>query len=415
MITCSICTIGDEILIGQIVDTNSAFIAKALNQIGIVVRQICSIGDNHQDIITTIELILSNSDVLILTGGLGPTKDDITKNALAEYTKSRFFYRSVEQEANIKAFCKNRGKALFEINCIQADVPETCSIFENKLGTAPGMWFDYNGKVIVSLTGVPYEMEGLLPQVIERLRNRFASSLTPITHKTVSTIGIPESVLAKQIADWETELPADLHLAYLPNPRTGVRLRLSCYGQTDGADKIDKAFSRLEPLLGDAIYGSGNETLEEVVAALLIQKNATLSSAESCTGGKIGTIITSLAGSSKYYKGGIIAYDNKVKESILGVPPKVIDTYGAVSQQCVESMAIGARRLLETDYAIATSGIAGPDGGTDEKPVGTVWICVASSLKCSSRKFTFGANRLTNVEWFSAMAINMLRIVILGE
>ena len=415
MVTCSICTIGDELLIGQVVDTNSASIAKALNQIGISVQQICSIGDNREDIVKTIELLLNNSDILIITGGLGPTKDDITKSALAECTGSTHFCRSAVQEANIEAFCKKRGKALFEINRIQADVPNTCDVLENRLGTAPGMWFEYKGKVIVSLPGVPYEMEGLLPQVLDRVHNRFGASLLPITHKTLSTIGIPESVLATQIADWENQLPPNLHLAYLPNPRTGVRLRLSCYGLTDGAEKINQAFSQLEPLLGDAIYGYGDETLEEVIAKLLIQNSATLSCAESCTGGRIGAIFTSMAGASKYFKGGVIAYDNTIKEHVLGVSSQLIKRYGAVSQQCVESMATGVQRLMQSDFAIATSGIAGPDGGTDEKPVGTVWIAVATPQKCTSKTFLFASNRLTNIEWFSAMALNMLRKEIMNE
>ena len=410
MVTCTICTIGDELLIGQVTDTNSATIAKALNQIGIPVIQMCSIGDNKQDIFKIIDFSLRNSDILIFTGGLGPTKDDITKNSLAEYTGSGHFYRSAVQEAHIEAFCKRRGKSLFEINRVQADVPDTCSVLENRLGTAPGMWFEYTGKVIISLPGVPHEMEGLLPQLIERLKERFSSSLIPIIHKTISTTGIPESVLAAQIADWENELPKDLHLAYLPNLRTGVRLRLSCYGDAEGANKIDKAFSQLKPLLGSAIFGNGDKTLEEVVAELLVQKRATLSCAESCTGGKIGASITSLPGASRFYKGGVIAYDNSVKEKVLSVPIHTLETYGAVSQPCVEAMAVGVQQLLQTDYAIATSGIAGPDGGTDEKPVGTLWLAIATPEKCFSKKSHFASDRLRNIERFTVLALNELRL-----
>ena len=413
MLTCSICTIGDELLIGQVVDTNSTAIAKALNQIGISVSQTCSVGDNQEDILNIISLILSTSNIVILTGGLGPTKDDITKNTLARYTGSTHFYRSAAQEAHIETICKRRGNYLLEINRIQADVPDTCSVLENRLGTAPGMWFDYKGKVIISLPGVPYEMEGLLPQVLERLKHRFAEALVPIIHKTLSTIGIPESMLATQIAEWENELPKELHLAYLPNPRTGVRLRLSCYGNEKGAYLIDNAFSRLKPLLGNAIYGFGEETLEEVVAQLLVQNKVTISTAESCTGGKIGSILTSIAGASQYYKGGIIAYDNTVKEEILQVPVQLLESYGAVSQQCVEAMAIGVQRLLQTDYALATSGIAGPDGGTDEKPVGTLWIAIATPQKCYSKMFLFANDRLRNIDRFTASALNELRLQII--
>jgi len=413
MVTCAICTIGDELLIGQVVDTNSATISKALNQIGIWVRQKCSIGDNRQAIFETIDLLLKDSDILILTGGLGPTKDDITKNALAEYTQSKHFYQFSTQEEHIKEICKRRDNSFLEINKMQAYVPETCTVFENRLGTAPGMWFEVHGKVIISLPGVPFEMEGLLPQVVERIKNHFSDSLVPIVHKTISTMGIPESLLAVQIAEWEDELPKELHLAYLPNPLWGVRLRLSCYGDKDGADKIDIALSKLKPLLGDAIYGKEDQTLVDVIDTLLTQKNASLSTAESCTGGRIGGIITSKAGASRYYKGGVIAYDNRIKEEVLNVPTQILDMYGAVSQQCVEAMAVGVQILFHTDYAIATSGIAGPGGGSDAKPVGTVWIAVASPQGCLSKEFHFAGDRLRNIERASMAALNMLRLSII--
>ena len=410
MITCTICTIGDELLIGQVVDTNSATIAQELNKIGIPVLQMCSIGDNRQIILDSIDLILRKSDILILTGGLGPTKDDITKSVLAEFTGSTSVVRSKTQELCIEEICKRRGQALFEINRIQADVPDTCTVIENRLGTAPGMWFEFQGNVIIALPGVPYEMKGLLPQVMERLKSRFSSSLVPIVHKTLSTVGIPESVLALQIAEWENSLPSDLHLAYLPNPLTGVRLRLSSYGSIDAEDRINKAFAQLKTLLGNAIYGQGDKTLEEQIVTLLLQKKATLSSAESCTGGKIGTMFTSLAGASQYYKGGVIAYDNSVKKKVLEVPSQLIESYGAVSQPCVEAMATGVQKRLHTDYAIATSGIAGPDGGSDEKPVGTLWVAIATPQKCHSKKFLFTGDRLRNIDRFTTTALNELRL-----
>ena len=409
MITCTICTIGDELLIGQVIDTNSATISKAINQIGIAVSLMCSVGDNREDILKTVDLALSRSDILILTGGLGPTKDDITKNTLAVYTGSTSFYRSAIQESHIEAICKMRGTKLLEINRIQSDVPDTCSVLDNRLGTAPGMWFDYKEKVIISLPGVPYEMEGLLPQLLERLKNRFSSSLKPIIHKTISTTGIPESILAAQIAEWENGLPKELHLAYLPNPRTGVRLRLSCYGDENGEDNINNAFSQLMPLLGNAVYGYGEETMEDVIAKLLVQKRATVSTAESCTGGKIGSIFTSLSGASQYLKGGVIAYDNAIKEEVLCVPAPLIERFGAVSQPCVEAMATGVLRLFHTDYAVATSGIAGPEGGTAEKPVGTLWVAIATPQICSAKKFIFSGDRLRNIDRFAVTALNELR------
>ena len=411
MITCTICTIGDELLIGQVVDTNSATLAKAVNLIGIPVRQMCTIGDNREDIISTIDLILRTSDILILTGGLGPTKDDITKSALAEVTGSKHYFRSLAQEAHIEEICKRRGNALFEINRVQADVPDSCSVLENRLGTAPGMWFDFRGKVIISLPGVPYEMEGILPQVLERLKERFSDALLSIVHRTISTIGIPESVLAAQIASWEDALPKEIHLAYLPNPLTGVRLRLSCYDASPKSiQTIDLAISKLHSLLGNAIYGYENETMEEVVASLLLHKQASLSTAESCTGGKIGSQIISLAGASRYYKGGVVAYDNKIKEKVLSIPTSLIDSYGAVSQPCVEAMASGVLQLFQTDYALATSGIAGPEGGTEEKPVGTLWVAIATSQKLYSKRFLFSSDRLRNIDRFTVTALNELRL-----
>ncbi|MDR2586340.1 MAG: CinA family nicotinamide mononucleotide deamidase-related protein [Prevotellaceae bacterium] len=413
MISCTICTIGDELLIGQVIDTNSSVIAKAINQIGISVALLHSVGDNREDIHAAIDHSLQKSDLLILTGGLGPTKDDITKNTLARYTGSTSFYRSSAQEAHIIAICAKRGNNLLEINRVQADVPDTCSVLENKLGTAPGMWFTYKEKVIISLPGVPFEMEGLLPQVLQRIKTHFGASLSPITHKTLSTIGIPESVLALKIADWENSLPKTLHLAYLPNPRTGVRLRLSDYESKNGEQLIENAFSQLRQILGNAIYSYDNETLEEVIAKLLLEKKYTLSTAESCTGGKIGSIFTSLEGASNYYHGGIIAYHNNIKEKILNVPRQLIDTYGAVSQQCVEAMAMGAQQLFHTDWVIATSGIAGPSGGTKEKPVGTLWIAIASPKTVYSKHFIFSNDRLRNIDRFSVTALNELRIHLL--
>ena len=409
MVTCSICTIGDEFLVGQVVDTNSATIAKAMNQIGIRVVKIDSVGDNRTDILQAIHLLLKVSDILIVSGGLGPTKDDITKNVLADYTGSRSFYRASEQEKHIAKICKNQENLLFEINRNQADVPDTCTVMVNKLGTAPGMWFEAYNKVIISLPGVPFEMEGLLPQLLDRLKNRFAGCLSAIVHKTLSTSGIPESLLAKKISKWEDELSPDLHLAYLPNPISGVRLRLSCYGDLDGSSKIDLAFAQLTPILGEAIYGYEEESLHEVVAKLFIQKKVTLSSAESCTGGKVASLITSIPGSSHFYKGGVIAYHNKVKEDVLHIPDQLLEKYGAVSLECVEAMALGVQKMMITHYALATSGVAGPEGGSDEKPIGSVCIAVATPLGCTSKKFIFSGNRGTNIERFSATALHMLR------
>ena len=381
MIKSAICTIGDELLIGQVTDTNAPFIAQELNRIGVIVTQIRSVGDQLEAILEAIDTLLQTADLVVLTGGLGPTRDDITKNALAQYT--------------------------------QADLPDTCTVLENRLGTAPGMWFDFKGKVIVSLPGVPYEMEGIFPLVIQAILKRFSTQLIPIIHRNIATFGTPESVLAEKIAGWERALPPELHLAYLPNPVSGVRLRLSTYDAVQGADLIEQAIQTLKPILGDTIYSTRGESLAEIIASLLIEKEATLAVAESCTGGKVSLLITSVIGASKYYTGSILAYDNKIKEEILGVDRAILEQEGAVSAACVEAMATGAQKLLGTHYAVATSGIAGPSGGSPEKPVGTAWIAVATPFGCTSQKFLFSGDRLRNIDRISASALNMLRITII--
>ncbi len=415
MIKADIISIGDELLIGQVVNTNAAWMATLLNQHGINVRQMHTIADFREEIETAISNSLSNSDIVLTTGGLGPTKDDITKHVLADYFGCKGWFTHQPSLDNLKALLAKRNVVIGELNRKQADLPEGCTPILNKMGTAPGMWFEQNGKVLVAMPGVPYEMKGIMQDVIPMLQKKY--SIDNIVHKTMLTYGIPESMLAERIAEWEDGLPKYLKLAYLPSPETGVRLRLSAYGGKleQLAKEIENEFKKLEPLLDNSIYGWDEETLESTIGKLLKTNNQTLSTAESCTGGKIASLITRIPGSSAYYKGSIVSYANSVKQQQLGVSEESLMKYGAVSQQVVEEMAKGVKEALQTDYAIATSGVAGPDGGTTEKPVGTVWIAIATPTKVISQKQVFSNGREQIITRSSAVALNMLRLAILDE
>lgn len=416
MLNASICTIGDEILIGQIIDTNSSFISKELNTLGIKVKFMISISDDEDEIISNLERCINSSDIVIVTGGLGPTKDDITKAALAKLSKSESSHYDPGQYEIIRERCNRRGIELSQLNKDQALVPDSCKVLTNNLGTAPGMLFTIpkEGKasntLLFSLPGVPYEMMGLMPKVAEKIKTEFY--IENIYHKTITTFGISESILAKQIESWENELPKEVKLAYLPNPLVGIRLRLSIYGgsRERSIQLVDSLLNDLKKILGDSIYGEDEESLESVIAAFLRKNSATLSTAESCTGGKIASLITSLSGSSDIYKGSVIAYHNDVKFDLLKVDKGLIDKYGAVSKECVIEMAKGVRELMKTDYAIATSGIAGPGGGTTEKPVGMLWIAIVGPDFCETKSVVLSGDRLRNIDRFSSEALNMLRL-----
>lgn len=416
MLNASICTIGDEILIGQIIDTNSSFISKELNKLGVKVDFMISVSDKESDIISNLERCISLSDIVIVTGGLGPTKDDITKAALAKLSGCKEFRYDPDQLEIIEEICRKGGVEISDLNRDQALVPECCTVLKNTLGTAPGMMFSISrgeGRsqtLLFSLPGVPYEMAGLLPQVIRKIET--LDNTETIFHKSLSTFGIPESVLAKQIEKWEDELPEEVKLAYLPNPLSGIRLRLSIYGGTrEKAESMVKPLLKdLKNILGNALYGENEDTLELVISRHLRRTSCTMSTAESCTGGRIASLMTSLPGSSDIYKGSVISYHNDVKSDLLGVDRGIIEEFGAVSSECVLEMASGVRRLLKTDYAVATSGIAGPEGGTPEKPVGTLWIAVAGPDFCESRRVTFNGDRQRNIDRFSSEALNTLRL-----
>jgi nicotinamide-nucleotide amidase len=409
-----IITIGDEILIGQIVDSNSAWIAAELNLIGVKIGRIVSISDDACEIKDALDSGFERSDLLIVTGGLGPTKDDITKTTLAEYFNDELVL-SEEVLAQVTALFARFGRELTELNRKQALVPSKCIPIKNDLGTAPGMWFDNNGKAVVSLPGVPYEMKGLMEkEVLPLIQEKYR--LPAIVHKTVLTHGMGESWLSEQISDWEDGLPKHVKLAYLPSP-SRVRLRLSASGDDANALllEVEDQIEALKELIPQLIYGYDDDTLEQEVGKLLKEHNATLSTAESCTGGGIAASLVSVAGSSEYFLGSTVAYSNSVKEEVLGVPADLIDRHGAVSEEVVIQMAEGARNLMRSDYAISTSGIAGPGGGTVAKPVGTVWIGMSGPSRTVTKKFLFGDVRERNIERTIATALNLLREELLKD
>lgn len=403
-----IITIGDEILIGQIVDTNSAWMAVQLNHAGFHVAQITSVHDEEQHIIDALDAALERADVVLMTGGLGPTKDDITKQTLCRYFETKLvFDESVLK--NIESFLARRSLPMNELNRSQANVPQFCTVIQNLVGTAPVTWFDKDGKVIVSMPGVPGEMKNVMSlEVIPRLQKQF--NTPAIVHKTVIVSGYPESELALKIADWENALPENIHLAYLPTYGI-VKLRLSGASEDDLALEfaINQQIASLTEILGNAIVAYEDVSLEVQVGNLLKDKNMTLATAESCTGGNIAHLITSVPGSSAYFNGSVVSYANDVKSNVLGVNAADIKEYGAVSETVVRQMAEGVRRLLKTDIAVATSGIAGPDGGTPEKPVGTLWMAVSTSTETVSRLFHFGTQRIPNIERATQAALLMLR------
>lgn len=421
MIQASICTIGDEILIGQIIDTNSSHISLALNDSGVRVTKMISIGDDLDTIVDTLEGELYENDIVIVTGGLGPTKDDITKTALSRLSGASSYKTDERQLQIIHKILSARGLDVLDINLAQASVPDTCEVIPNRLGTAPVMVFRFGEErfghqaTLYSLPGVPFEAIGALGDVIEDIRQH--NSLSDIYHRTVMTYGIAESALSKMIEEWEDNLPEDIHLAYLPNPLTGVRLRLSIYGgvKEEEEARIEAETARLKEILGEFIYSDRDDTLERCIGRILTKAGKTVSAAESCTGGTISALLTSVPGSSGYYLGSVTSYANEVKTNVLEVPAEIIRNKGAVSSECVAAMAEGVRRLTGSDYSIATSGIAGPDGGSEGKPVGLVWIGVSSPQGTETFNAVFKGDRKRNIERFASTALNYLRIKLVNE
>jgi nicotinamide-nucleotide amidase len=414
-----IISIGDEILIGQITNTNAQWMAQQLNLIGISVKQISTVGDNRDDIIRIFSEAKNRADIILITGGLGPTNDDITKQCLCEFFNTKLIFNEQCFEDVTRIFAE-RNLEMPAINRGQAEIPENCIPIRNKNGTAPGMWFESNpnGIIFVSLPGVPYEMKAMMSDfVIPELQKKFNKNF--IVHKTVHTQGIGESSLAEKIKEWEDSLAKhEIKLAYLPAPGQ-VKLRLSAEGinQEKIIQSIDKKITELRQIIPGYIFaieefGKEPETLEKVIGEILRQKKKTLAVAESCTGGYIAHLITSIAGSSDYFNGGIIAYSNEIKINVLKVDAKTLDDNGAVSKEVAEQMSDGVRKRLKADFGISTTGIAGPTGGSTEKPVGTVWVSVASEDKIISEKFNFGNNRERNIRRASLSALNLLRTLL---
>ncbi len=416
MTQASICTIGDEILIGQIIDTNSSHISRALNSAGIRVTRMLSVGDDHDTIVNSLKTELENNSIVIATGGLGPTKDDITKAALAELSGSESFRTDSVQLEIIHDILGSRGLDVLDVNIAQAEVPDKCEVIPNRLGTAPIMVFRFpeamfgHKATLYSLPGVPFEALGALDDILEDIRRH--NPVSDICHRTVMTFGVAESALANMIAPWEDALPEGMHLAYLPNALTGVRLRLSMYGEGNMEKEermISSELAKLSVMLGDIIWSDRDDTMQECIGRMLASAGKTMSAAESCTGGMISSMMTSVPGSSEYYLGSVTSYANSVKTEVLGVPEETISTHGAVSQECVAAMAEGVRKLTGSDFSVATSGISGPGGGTDEKPVGTVWIGVSSDEGTETFMMRFKGDRKRNTEHFAAHALNFLR------
>ena len=415
----SIINIGDELLIGQVENTNASTMARMLSEAGMAVRRTVVVGDVYQDIWHAVDEAMSSSDAVLVTGGLGPTKDDITKKLLCDYFHSELVESEVALE-NVRRIFESRGYEMTPVNRAQALVPACCEVLNNDLGTAPCMWFEREGKVLVSLPGVPFEMEWLMRnRVIPKLQETFHTDI--IVHKNILVQGIGESFLSDLIEPWETALPENIKLAYLPVAGM-VKLRLT--GKTRNNQntlnnlnfQIAETIQGLYDLASSYIVGEDCETLEELVHKTLTERGLTLATAESCTGGNIARLLTAQAGSSAYFKGGIVAYSNEVKESALGVRHSTLEAHGAVSEETVREMAEGVRECLGADLAIATTGIAGPTGGTPETPVGTVWVAVASAQGTETKLLQLGSTRRQqNIDRTTNQAFAMLIRLIMGE
>lgn len=414
MVRAEIITIGDEILYGQILDTNTQWISFELDKLGIKTIRKSSIGDSDEEITAILNEAKLRADVVFITGGLGPTKDDLTKKVLAD-----FFQCSLEMNVDalndVTNFFLKRGRELTDINRDQALLPTKAHFIPNKQGTAPCMWFDEFGVIWVSMPGVPFEMKAIMEnEVIPKLVSHFKTPV--IYHKVIKTIGIGESYLSELIQDWESSLPAHIKLAYLPSLGI-VKLRLTVFGEDIEKLKIEveKQIDALRPLINSYIFGYNKDEISEVVGHLLINNMATIAVAESCTGGHLAHQFTSVAGSSEYFAGGVISYSNQIKRDVLHVSESIFKIDGAVSEACVIAMAQGIRSKFKVNFGIATSGIAGPSGGSIEKPVGTVWIALASEGEVITRKLQLGGNRLQNIHMTSLNSLNLIRRYLLKD
>ncbi|MFT4855131.1 MAG: nicotinamide-nucleotide amidase [Algoriphagus sp.] len=411
VVRAEIIAIGDELLYGQIVDTNSHWISQELDLMGVKVVRKTTVGDDRKDVLAAFESAEKRADIVLITGGLGPTKDDLTKPLLAEF----FGCDIIEFPEAVKAvseYFTRRGREMTPLNILQGHLPVCCTYIPNEVGTAPGMWFERNSTFWMSMPGVPHEMKKLMKDfVLPKLPEIFP--LPVIHHKVIKTVGIGESWLADLISNWETALPSSIRLAYLPS-LGHVKLRLTGFGNSkEELEKaIDEQIDAVMPLIGKYVYGFNTETLETAIAKLLKAEKKTIALAESCSGGYVSHLITSVPGSSTYYQGGIIPYHNQFKNKILGVRNETLIRFGAVSEETVREMATGVLKLFNSDFGLASSGIAGPNGGTDEKPVGTIWIACAMSGRVETKKLQLTQDRILNIQLTGVAVLNMLRICI---
>jgi nicotinamide-nucleotide amidase len=413
MIKASIITIGDELLIGQTIDTNSAWMAQELNKAGIWVQRRVAVGDVWDDIWQTLDAEAAQSHIVLITGGLGPTADDITKPLLCKYFNGNMIVHPETLERVKHIFEVLLKRPLLERNLKQAEVPDTCQVITNHKGTAPGMWFEKAGVVFVSMPGVPFEMKEMMSrEVMPLLQGHFKPA--PIFHRTLLTAGAGESFIAERLVDFEAQLPAHIKLAYLPHFGL-VRLRLTATGAAATEAEVQSKFGQLQQLVNDIMVVNEDISLHQAVANLLLAANATLAIAESCTGGYISHQITSLAGSSNFFIGSVVSYANDVKNNLLDVQQATLAQHGAVSEATVREMAAGVREKMNTQYAVATSGIMGPGGGSEDKPVGTVWIAIASATRTTAQRFHFRFDRQRNIELTTMQALNMLRLFVLED
>ena len=415
MTQATIITIGDELLIGQVIDTNSAWMAQQLNKAGIRVARRVAVGDVWDEIWNALNEESRHADIILITGGLGPTADDITKPLLCKYFDGKMIVDKGALENVTNIFTNILKRPMIERNLKQAEVPDNCKVILNKRGTAPGMWFEKDGKVFVSMPGVPHEMKGMMTEdVIPGLSKHF--TFPHIAHRTLLTAGVGESFLADLVSNFETALPKDIKLAYLPNYGM-VRLRLSGIGflKENLEREIQLQFDNLQNLVKEYLVTNEDESMQQVVAKLLLAKNKTISTAESCTGGYIAHLFTEKAGASAYYSGSVVSYSYKAKSDLLQVDKNTLETLGAVSEEVVIQMAKGALKNIQTDYTIAVSGIMGPDGGMPDKPVGTVWVAVGNNTSILTEKFHFRFDRQRNIELTATYALNMLRKFILSQ
>lgn len=411
----SIITIGDELLIGQVIDTNSAFIAQQLNKIGVAVKHRLAVGDDKNDIWQALDAESNTASIIILTGGLGPTADDITKPLLCEYFNGTMILDNETLQHVEYLFTQVLKRPMIERNRMQAMVPDVCTVLKNDVGTAPGMMFEKNGVLYFALPGVPHEMKWLMEnKVLPIIKTKNTGNF--IQHRTLMTAGVGESFLAERLGDFETQLPANIKLAYLPNYGL-VRLRLTANGsnETQLNEIVNQQFTQLKNIVTDVMITDKDETVETIVANLLKQNNQTVATAESCTGGYIAHLLTSLNGSSSYYEGSVVSYSYAAKENLLKVSTDMLLQFGAVSEQVVTTMAKNLLQLMHTNYAIGVSGIMGPAGGTPDKPVGSVWVCVASQQRIITRLFKFRFDRKKNIELTAINSLLLLRELIVEK